>query len=67
MKPKIKIFLVILLRLLLSFFSQKNNKKFEIEIKSKSDKSTGEVNFRKAQLFFLERNSMKQLSFNQRC
>jgi signal transduction histidine kinase len=74
MKPKIKIlFLVILLGASSFLFSQQNNnnKKFEIEIKSKSDKSSGEVNFRKAQLFFLERNwdstlvySMKQLSFN---
>jgi hypothetical protein len=46
MKPKIKIlFLVILLGASSFLFSKKNNnKKFEIEIKSKSDKSTGEVN-----------------------
>jgi hypothetical protein len=55
MKPKIKILFVILLGASSFLFSQqKIIIKFEIEIKSKSDKSTGEVNFRKAQLFFLE-------------
>jgi hypothetical protein len=50
MKPKIKILFLVILGASLFFSQQKII--IKIWLKSKSDKSTGEVNFRKAQLFF---------------
>lgn len=70
---KIKIlFFIILFSISPSLFSQKGIKKiFETEIQKKSQKFTTEVDFKKAQLFFLNKNwdstlvySMKQLSRN---
>lgn len=70
---KIKIlFFIILFSISPSLFSQKGIKKiFETEIQKKSQKFTTEVDFKKAQLFFLNKNwdstlvySMKQLSSN---
>lgn len=70
---KIKIlFFILLFSISPSLFSQKGNKKlFESEIQKKSQKFTSEVDFKKAQLFFLNKNwdstlvySMKQLSRN---
>ncbi len=68
---KIKIlFFIILFSISPSLFSQKGTEKlFELEIQKKSQKFTTEVDFKKAQLFFLNKNwdstlvySMKQLS-----
>ena len=70
---KIKIlFFIILFSISPSLYSQKGNEKlFESEIQKKCQKFAHEVNFKKAQLFFIKKNwdstlvySMKQLSSN---
>lgn len=72
-QTKIYFFLVLFLCANFSFSQQNYNGLFKNKIKNFSNKFTHEINFKKAELFFLEKNwdstlvySMKQLSNNKR-